>query len=272
VVVSAIEHPSVVNSAKALEKLGFEITFIPVDTTGLVDPDEVRKGLREDTALVSIAHAFDTGTIQHLTEIAWVTQEYGIPLHADAVATAGRIPVDVNELGVDLLSLSADQLYGPRGVAALYCRRGMGLWPLLSGEGDERRAGTPNVAGIVGMGEAAEEASEVMVRRIDHCMRLEMQLREELAQALGDVHFNGHPYKKLPGLVNVSIAGVENGPLLDFLNRRGISAASSAWSPDGWAHPFATLRFSMGEENTEEDVRRVVEALREGVSALRGNR
>lgn len=286
VVVSAIEHYSVLYAAKALEKLGFEVTEVPVDGTGMVDPDAVGRAIREDTALVSIGHANnEVGTIQPLEKISWHTREHGVPLHTDAIASVGRIPLDVNELGVELLSLAANQFGGPKGTAALYCRKGTSLWPLFHGGGQEdgRRTGTENVAGIVGMGKAAELALIAMSHNLETVMGLEALLREEISRRIDEIQFNGHPLKHLPGLVNVSIRYVEGEALLLHMDLRGVSVAGASACMSITAKAshvleamgalggggVGTMLFTLGVENTAEEVRKAAEALESVVTMLR---
>ena len=285
-VISAIEHYSILYAAKALERFGFEISEVPVDRFGRVDPGDVEQALRADTILVSIMHANnEVGTIQPLGAISRLTRARGIPLHTDAIASVGRIPVNVKDLGVDLLSLSANQFYGPQGVAALYCRKGTQLWPLFHGGGQEdgRRTGTENVPGIVGLGKAAEMAREALPRRVDACRHLESLLRREINEQIEEVQFNGHPEEHLPGLVNVSIRYVEGEALLLHMDMRGISVAgaSACMSITAKASHVleamgalqdgasGTLLFTLGEDNTEPEVHHAVLTLSQIVTMLR---
>ncbi|MEE8174033.1 MAG: cysteine desulfurase family protein, partial [Dehalococcoidia bacterium] len=201
-VISAIEHFSVLHSAKTLEKWGFEVTQIPVDKHGLVDPEEVAKSIREDTILVSIMHANgEVGTIQPIAEIAKVVKKTGALFHTDAVATAGTIPVDVKELGVDALSLTPNQFYGPKGVGALWLKKGVRIIPFLDGGVQEggRRAGTENVPAIVGLGKAAELAKEEMAYRMAHLSALRDRLIGGLLSWIEHAILTGHPTQRLPG-------------------------------------------------------------------------
>lgn len=285
-VVSAIEHYSVLYAAKALERFGFEVTLVPVDEHGLVDPDDVKKAMRPDTVLVSIMHANnEVGTIQSLAEIAPVVHDSGALLHTDAIASVGRIPVQVQDLGVDLLSLAANQFNGPKGVGALYCRKGTTLWPLFHGGGQEdgRRTGTENVPGIVGLGAAAERLQRRLPEKMERCAKLERLLRDRIGQTLEDIRFNGHPHRHLPGLVNVSIRYVEGEALLLHMDLRGIcvAGASACMSITAKAShvleamgllgdgAFGTLLFTLDEDNTEDEVHQAVETLGEVVSRLR---
>lgn len=286
VVVSAVEHYSVLYAAKALQKFGFEVTEVPVDGHGMVDPEDVRKAMRPETVLVSVMHANnEVGTLQPLKEIARCVHEGGALLHTDAIASVGRIPVSVKDLDVDLLSMAANQFYGPKGAGALFCRKGVQIWPLFHGGGQEdgRRTGTENVAGIVGMGKAAELAVERMAVRGAKVRRLEALLRREIAERLDEVRFNGHPESHLPGLVNVSIRYVEGEALLLHMDLRGVcvAGASACMSITAKAShvleamgllddgAYGTLLFTLGEGNTEDEVRSAADTLNEVVTLLR---
>lgn len=286
IVLSAVEHYSVLYAAKALERFGFQVTEVPVDAYGRVNPGDVKKALRDDTALVTIMHANnEVGTIQPLQEIARYTKERGIPFHSDAIASVGRIPVNVKTLGVDLFSFAASQFGGPKGVGALYCRKGLGIWPLFHGGGQEdgRRTGTENVPGIVGMGKAAQLTLENLPRRMETCKRLEDLLRKGIEDSVDQIKFNGHPQEHIPGLVNVSMRFVEGEALLLHMDLRGVSVAgaSACMSITAKAshvleamgalggEALGTLLFTLGEENTEDEVRRTVETLAQVVTMLR---
>lgn len=285
-VISSIEHYSVFYAAKALEKLGFEISVVPVDSSGVVDPQEVIKAIRPDTILVSIMYANnEVGSVQPLLEIAAITRERGLAFHTDAVAAVGRIPVNVQEIGVDLLSLAANQFYGPKGAAALYCRKGTQLWALFHGGGQEdgRRTGSENVAGIMGLGKAAELAQAVLPERMAHSRRLEALLREEIRRRIDQITFNGHPEQCLPGLVNVSLRYVEGEALLLHMDLRGVSVAGASACMSITAKAshvleamgalqdgaMGTLLFTLGDDNTEEEVVRAVDTLEQVAAMLR---
>lgn len=284
--ISAVEHYSVLYAAKSLEKFGYEVTLVPVDGLGRVDPDDVRRAIRPDTVLVSIMLANnEVGTIQPLAAIADYTRTKGILLHTDAIAATGRIPVNVKELGVDLLSLSANQFSGPKGTAALYCRKGVNIWPLFHGGGQEdgRRTGTENVAGIVGMGKAAELALAALPRRMEVCRQLENRLKQKIAEQVDEIRFNGDPDNHLPGLVNVSISYVEGEALLLHMDMRGISVAGASACMSITAKAshvleamgalgdgaIGTLLFTLGEDNTEAQVDHSVDTLAQVVTMLR---
>lgn len=285
-VISAVEHYSVLYAAKSLEKLGYEVTLVPVDALGRVDPDDVRRAIRPNTVLVSIMLANnEVGTVQPLAAIADFTREKRVLLHTDAIAATGRIPVNVKQLGVDLLSLSANQFSGPKGAAALYCRKGVSIWPLFHGGGQEdgRRTGTENVAGIVGMGKAAELALAALPKRMEICRNLENRLKQKIAEQVDEIQFNGDPENHLPGLVNVSISYVEGEALLLHMDMRGISVAGASACMSITAKAshvleamgalgdgaIGTLLFTLGEDNTEAQVDRSVDTLAQIVTMLR---
>jgi cysteine desulfurase len=231
IVTSSIEHHSVLHSAKSLEKQGFEVTYVPVDRNGLVDPAAVSEAIRPDTILVSIMHANnEIGTIEPIADIAKITKEKSVPLHTDAVMTAGTIPVDVNELGVDLLSLAANEFYGPKGVAALYVKKGTRILPYLDGGIQEngRRAGTENVPGIVGLGVAAELAKAEIPARVAKVTGLRTNLINGLMERIDHLYLNGHPTQRLPGNVNVCVEYIEGESMLLFMNMQGIMASSGS--------------------------------------------
>lgn len=230
-VVSAIEHFSVLNAARRLGQNGFDVTYLPVDRYGLISPEEVKNALREDTVLVSIQHANpEIGTIQPLEEISRIVREKKIPLHTDATCTAGIIPVDVNSLGVDLLTLSGSQFYGPKGASALYIKKGIKLTPQIDGGIQEngRRAGTENVPAIVGFGKACVLAKS---ERDDNKRKM-LPLRDRLIAALPEkiehIYVNGHPDKRLPNNVNISVEFVEGEGMFLLLDQKGIYVSSGS--------------------------------------------
>jgi cysteine desulfurase len=231
-VVSAVEHLSVINAAQTMEKMGFEVTRVPVDKYGLVDPGDVEKALRDDTTLVSIMHAnSEVGTIQPIAEIGRVVKAKGKAyFHTDAVATAGNLPVDVKELGVDLLSLAGNQFYGPKGAGALYVKRATRIMPLIDGGVQEagRRAGTENVPAIVGLGVAAELAASEMEQRRAHVLPLRDRLIERLTGEIDHLYLTGHSTRRLPGHVSVVVEYIEGEAMLLLLNMQGIAASSGS--------------------------------------------
>jgi cysteine desulfurase len=231
-VVSAVEHLSVLNAAQTMEKLGFEVTRVRVDKYGMVDPADVERALRDDTTLVSIMHAnSEVGTVQPIAEIAKLVKDKSKAyFHTDAVATAGNLPIDVKELQVDLLSLAGNQFYGPKGAAALYIKRATRIMPLIDGGIQEagRRAGTENVPAIVGLGVAAELAARDMEERRAHLVPLRDRLIERVTSEIDHVYLTGHPTERLPGHVSVLVEFIEGEAMLLLLNMQGIAASSGS--------------------------------------------
>jgi cysteine desulfurase len=286
IVVSAIEHFSVLHSARTLEKSGFEVSLVPVDKYGLVDPDDVRKNLRKDTVLVSIMHANgEVGTIEPIKEIARFTKEKGVVFHTDAVATAGTIPVDAKDLGIDALSLAGNQFYGPKGVGALWVRKGVRIMPFLDGGVQEggRRAGTENVPAIAGLGKAAELARTNMVSRMEHITKLRNRLLTELPSKIKHVVVTGHLQNRLPGHASFCVEFIEGEAMLMLLNSQGVAVTSGSACTSralkashvliamGLPHALAqgSLLFSFGLDNTPEDVDYVLAVLAPIVDRLR---
>ena len=286
IIVSAIEHFSVLNSAKTLEKWGFEYTTVPVDKYGVVNPEDVRKAIRDDTILVSIMHANgEVGTIEPIKEIAKITKEKEILFHTDAVATTGNIPVDVKDLGVDALSLAANMFYGPKGVGALWLKKGTRILPLLDGGIQEggRRAGTENVAGIVGIGKAAEMARVEMKERMEKLIKVRDYMIKELPLKISHVIVTGHPQNRLPGHASFCIEFIEGESMLMLLNAKGVGVTSGSACTSralqashvllamGLTHEIAqgSLLFGLGIANTKEDIDYVLEVLPPIVDRLR---
>ena len=286
IVVSAIEHFSVLHSARTLEKWGFELGEVPVDKYGVVDPEDVRKKLRKDTVLVSVMHANgEVGTIEPIQEIAKITREHGVLFHTDAVATAGTIPVDIKELGVDALSLAGNQFYGPKGVGAFWVRKGVRIMPLLDGGVQEggRRGGTENVPAIVGLGKAAELASASMAARQEHLTPLRDRLLTELPAKIDHVVVTGHPQNRLPGNASFCVEFIEGESMLMWLNNQGVAISSGSACTSralkashvllamGLSHALAqgSLLFGFGLDRTSEDVDYVLEVLPPIVDRLR---
>lgn len=286
IITTSIEHHAVLETCKFLERSGFKITCLPVDNYGLVDPGDVKKAITNKTILISVMHANnEVGTIEPVEEIGRIAREAGIYFHSDAVQTAGHIPVSVDGLRVDLLSISGHKLYGPKGVGALYVRKGTKLVPLMHGGEHEkrRRAGTENVPGIVGLGKAAELAGQEMGKETERLAYLRDKLIKGLEKKVDHIRLNGHPTKRLPNNVNVSVDFVEGESMILNLDLEGIcastgSACSSAslepshvllalgFSPEQ-AH--GSLRFTLGKENTEADIERVLAVLPGIVAKLR---
>jgi len=287
IVISAVEHFSVLHSARALEKMGFELSVVPVDRHGWVDPDSVARHLREDTILVSVMHANgEVGTIEPIKEIAQVVKgKSKAVFHTDAVATAGTIPVDVAELGVDALSLAANQFYGPKGAAALWLKRGVRIIPYLDGGVQEggRRAGTENVPAIVGMGVAAEIARRELATRMKKLTPLRRRLIDGVLSRVEHSILTGHPENRLPGNASFCIKFIEGESMLMLLNSRGVAVssgsactsralkASHVLSAMGIPAEVAqsSLLFSLGIDNTEADIDYILGVLPPIVDRLR---
>jgi cysteine desulfurase len=286
IITSSIEHHAVIETCRFLEKRGFRVTYLPVGKEGLVNPADVKNTIDDKTCLISIMHANnEIGTIQPIKELAAIAREAGVPFHTDAVQTTGQIPVNVDDLGVDLLSMSAHKLYGPKGIGALYVRKGTRLVPFMHGGGQERnrRGSTENVPGIVGFGRATEIAREVMPGEIERQTRLRDRLISSILEQIDGARLNGHRTKRLPNNVNVSIDYVEGESMLLNLDLENICASTgSACSSSsleashvllalGLPHEQAhsSLRFTVGKWTTEEDVDRVLEVLPPIVARLR---
>lgn len=286
IIVSQMEHFSILHPAKTLEKAGFTVTAVPTDRTGLVDPADVAKAITRDTILVSIMHANnEIGTIQEIAEIARITKEKGVLFHTDAVASAGWIPVDVRALGVDALSLSGHQFYGPKGAAALFLRKGVRIKPQTEGGVQEegRRAGTENVPAIVGLGKAAELAASEIPNRMSYLTALRDRLQKGLLDKIDHTVVNGHPTRRLPHNLNISMWYVEGESMLLFLNMEGVSVSSGSACTSrslksshvlvcigtDAAVANGTLLLSLGMGNTAEDIDYVIEKLPPIVKRLR---
>ena len=271
IITSKIEHHSVLNTARFLEKSGFRVTYLPVDHNGVIDPANVEKAITDETILISLIHASpEIGTIEPIAEIAKITNERGIVFHTDAVSSAGNIPVDVKELGVDLLSLSAHQFYGPKGAAAIYLKEGTRIIPLIYGGIQEggRRAGTENVPAIVGMGKAAELAESEMNNRIKHLVPLRDKIISNSLNKVKKAMLTGHPRERLPGHASFAVEYIEGEAMLLLLEGNGIYCASgsactsralksspvlaSIGVPDHIAQ--GSVVFTIGQETTEEDI------------------
>jgi cysteine desulfurase len=286
IITSVIEHHAVLETCAFLEKRGFKVTYLPVDKDGLVDPHDVKKAITPATRLVSVMHANnEMGAIQPIAEISRVTREAGVLLHTDAVQSTGHIPVNVGELGVDLLSMSAHKLYGPKGVGALYIRRGVELVPYLHGGAQERgrRASTENVPGIVGFGKAAEITAAELECEALRLTGLRDRLIAGILERIDETRLNGHPTQRLPNNVNISVNYVEGEAILVNLDLEGICASTGSACSSGSmeaSHVLlatgcpaelarGSIRFTMGRWTTEEDIARVFEVLPPIVGRLR---
>ncbi len=282
------EHKAILDTCKALERKGLAtVTYLPIDEFGLVDPDDVRKAITDKTILISIMLANnEIGTVQPLAEIGKIAKEKGVLFHSDATQGVGKLPVDVEAMGIDLMSFSGHKIYGPKGVGGLYVRARsprVRLAPQMDGGGHERgmRSGTLNVPGVVGLGKACELAGELLPRESEHLLRLRETLRQSITSQLDEVYLNGHPTRRLPGNLNLSFAFVEGESLLMGLKDIAVSSGSACTSAtlepsyvlralgvgDDLAH--TSIRFGLGRFNTEEEVEYVSERVVREVTRLR---
>ena len=286
IITSNIEHKSVLNSLRTLRLLDYRVTSLDVDAHGLVDPGAVEKAITPETILISVMLANnEIGTIEPIAEIAQIAKKHKIVMHTDAVAAVGNIPVDVQELGVNLLSLAANQFYGPPGVGALYVRKGTPVWPLLDGgtQENKRRAGTENLIGIVGLGMAAEIAKTSIPERQVRLRALKERLEQGIKAKIPEIHINGDPTRNLPHLLSVSVEYVEGESLMLMLDDEGIVVATRSACASGslrashvligtgmdFATAQGTLVFTLGEENKDADIDRVIEVMPGIVQTLR---
>jgi cysteine desulfurase len=285
-VTSNVEHNSVIRSMRRLKMMDFQISSIPVDSYGRVNPDDVANAIKDETILVSIMHSNnEIGTIQPIEEIAQITKEKKVLFHVDAVDSVGVVPVDVQKLGVDALSFASNPFYGPTGVGGLYIRRGTNIWPLLDGgiQENNKRAGTENLIGIIGMGVAADLAQRDMDSRLKQLRNLRDQLLQELPNYIDEYHINGHPEHCLPNLVSVSIKYIEGESVVLMLDDENIAVSTRSACASGslrashvllsigreFADAQGTLVITFGVDNTAEDVVRLLAALRDTVKTLR---
>jgi len=288
IITVATEHKAILDTCKALERKGLiTVTYLPIDETCLVDPEDVRNAITDKTILISIMHANkEIGTVQPLAEIGKIAKEKGVLFHSDATQGVGKLPVDVEAMGIDLMSFSAHKIYGPKGVGGLYVRARnprVRLAPQMDGGGHERgmRSGTLNVTGIVGLGKACELAGELLASETEHLLSLRDTLRESITSQLDEVYLNGHPIHRLPGNLNLSFAFVEGESLLMGLKDIAVSSGSACTSAtlepsyvlralgvgDDLAH--TSIRFGLGRFNTMEEVEYVSERVVREVTRLR---
>ena len=286
-ITSAIEHHAVLETCEYLEKNGYELTIIPVDSEGIVSVEDIRKAVRSDTILISVMHANnEVGAIQPIAEIGNLAKELGITFHVDAVQSLGKIPINVKEMNIDLLTVSSHKIYGPKGVGALYIRKGVRIVPLVHGGSQEkkRRSGTENTPGIIGFGKACELIGKRMGKEAELQTKLRDQLMNGILDRIEYVKVNGPlGEKRLPNNVNVSIRFVEGESLLLSLDMLGIAASSGSACTSGSLDPshvllamgliheiaHGSLRFSLGHQNTEEEIDYVLEQLPKIVDRLR---
>jgi cysteine desulfurase len=286
IITSKIEHDAVLNPCRFLEKQGFKLTYLNVDSAGIVDIEELRRSIRKDTILVSVMYANnEVGTIQPVKQIAQLCRERGIYFHTDAVQAVGKIPIDVRTLGVDMLSLSAHKLYGPKGAGALYVREGVELEPLLHGGSHEHnmRAGTENTSAVVGLGQASEIAKEEMPAEEKKVRNLRDKLEQGIKDKIPEIKVNGHHKNRLYNTLNVCINHTQGENLLINLDFKGICVSSGSACTSGAFEPShvllamgipaeiarSSLRFSLGKYNTEEEIEKVLKVLPPIVKKLR---
>jgi cysteine desulfurase len=286
IIVSKIEHPSILQSAKRLEKLGFEVSYLKVDKYGVIDLDELKKIIKKETILISIMHAnYEVGTIEPIKEIAHIAKENNILFHSDGVAVAGQLPIDLKELGCDLYTISSHTFYGPKGVALLFIKKGTKIQPLIEGgiQENNRRAGTENLIGIIGMAKAYEIAVKELVSRTEKLKRLRDRLINELPKKIENIYLTGHPQNRLPNHASFCVEYIEGEAMLLFLDDQGIAVASgSACASKSLKASHVLLAmgippvlaqgsiiFTLGIENTDEDIDYLLEVFPPIVKRLR---
>src|SRR5262245_6089859 len=286
IITSRIEHHAVMHTCKDLEKQGYAVTWLPVSREGLVDPDEVRRALRPDTVLITIMHANnEIGTVQPIEEIGKIAAEADVYFHSDGVQSTGKIPVDVKKLGVDLYSISAHKIHGPKGVGALFVKKGTTLKPILTGGGHERnrRSGTENVAGIVGFGEAARLARVGLPAEMTRVREFRDRLESELKKRIELIHINGEKAPRLPNTSNIMVDFAEGEGLVISLDLKGVAVSTGSACSSGSLEPshvltaigktpdeaHGSLRLSLSSMTTAEDIDYVVEILPSIVERLR---
>jgi cysteine desulfurase len=286
IITSSVEHDAILEPCNRLEKEGFQITYLPVDKYGLVNPEDVEKEISSDTFLISIMFANnEVGTIQPVEQIGKITSEKGVLFHTDAIQAIGKTPINVKELGVDLLSMSSHKINGPKGVGALYIRKGVKIEPFILGGGQEKglRSGTENVAGIVGFGMACELAKKDMKQNQEYFKKLGTKLVSEIVKEIPYAKLNGHPEKRIPNNIHLTFLGVNGEDLIIKLDESKIAAstgsacsvkvqkASHVLKAMGFSHEQITgsLRLTIGITNTEEEIDHTVKVLKKIVKELR---
>ena len=286
IITSSIEHPAVEETCKYLEKNGFEVTYLPVYEEGIVKVSDLEDAITDKTILITIMHANnEIGTIQPIAEIGKIAREKKIYFHTDAVQTVGKIPVNVEELNVDMLSLSAHKVYGPKGIGALYVKKGVKLEPIVHGGGHERglRPGTENVSGIVGLGKACELAEKKLLDNAKYITNLRDKLIKGVLNSVEQSYLNGHPIKRLSNNINFRFAGIEGESLVLHLDSKGIAGSTGSACSSKKLEPshvltaiglkevdaHGSLRLTLGKENTEEDIEHTIKSIQEVVGTLR---
>ncbi len=285
IITSILEHPSVMNTCRALEERGFCITYIPVGRNGRVSAEDVGKAIRPDTILVTIMHANnETGVLQPIEEIGTITRQKNIPFHTDAAQSAGKIPVKTGELNIDMLTLAAHKFYGPKGIGALYIKKGLSIKPIMSGAAHESglRPGTENVPAIAGFGKACELSSRYTGLWASHTHSLTTMLYNGLRQKAGSITLNGHETLRLPNTINLSVLGTDATELLERLGER-VAASSGSACHAGSRKPssillsmgvseqdaLSSIRLSTGKDNTEREIMEAIDLISASVEALR---
>ncbi|RJS70861.1 cysteine desulfurase NifS [ANME-2 cluster archaeon] len=286
IITSSIEHPSILKTCRYLNDHGCDVTYLPVDADGMVDPGDVESAINSDTKLISVMHANnEIGTIQPVDEIGAIARDNGIPFHTDAVQSFGKTEIDLQKMNIDILSLSSHKIYGPKGIGALYIRRGVKIDPLMHGGEHEkgRRAGTENIPGIVGFAKAASLAIERFSSDREHLIKLRDMLIDGAMNAIDDVFLNGHPVKRLPNNANLRFKFVEGESLLLHLDMKGVAVSTGSACSSASLEPshvllalglapediHGSIRFTLGRENTEEEIRYVLDVLPEMIDKLR---
>ena len=286
IITSSIEHQAVLNPCKFLEKNGYNVTYLNVDKFGVIDLDELRRSITDKTILISVMYANnEVGTIEPVEDIAKIAKEKKVLFHTDAVQAVGKVPLDVSKMGVDLVSLSAHKIYGPKGVAALYIRKGVKPTPLIQGGHHEknRRAGTENVAGIVGFGKAAELAAKNMNEETARVRKLRDKLTKGIMESIKYTYLNGHPENRLCNTTNISFEYLEGESIILNLDMEGVGVSTGSACTSGSLEPShvltamsidpvrtqGSIRFSLGKGNTEEDIDYVVKILPPIIERLR---
>jgi cysteine desulfurase len=285
VITSAIEHPSVLNPCRHLEARGFEVSFMGVNRDGRLDVEEVRKEIRKDTILISVMHANnETGVLQPIEEIGRLAREWGIPFHTDAAQTVGKMTISAGKLNADMMTIVSHKFYGPKGVGALYIRKGLSVKPILFGAGHERglRPGTENVPGIVGLGKTCEMARFYTNERSSHMKKLADMLFRGLKEGIEGIRLNGHETLRLPNTLNISVPGVDSIDLLEKIKDRVAATAGSAChsgrknpSPvltamgTPAAEALSSIRLSTGKDNTEEEIREAIGVIVDAAKELK---
>lgn len=284
IITSMIEHPSVLNTCKYLGESGFDVTYLRVDGNGVIFPDDLMDSLRHDTVLITIMHANnETGVLQPVADIGRIAREKGIVFHTDAAQTVGKIPVDVRYINADMMTIVSHKFYGPKGIGAIYVRKGLILNPILFGAGHERglRPGTENVPGIAGIGKACELADKHINDSMFHCKKLTDMLYAGLKEKTPSIRLNGHETKRLPNTLNVCVPGMDSTDLLEKI-RDKVAASSGSACHSGVRKPSSVLtamglsemdamssvRFSTGKDNTEEEVCKAIEIISEAIRQI----